>query len=75
MYDEASVARAAQQPIEFMKLAAFTFPTHPPIFTGIPEAVAVEQDDTVETLHERIKVVERSLFPRTIRAYAKERVG
>jgi len=39
------------------------------------EAVAVEPDDTVETLHERIKVVERSLFPRTIRAYAKERVG
>jgi phosphoribosylglycinamide formyltransferase-1 len=39
------------------------------------EAVAVEPGDTVETLHERIKVVERSLYPRTIRAFAKERVA
>jgi phosphoribosylglycinamide formyltransferase-1 len=39
------------------------------------EAVAVQPGDTVETLHERIKVVERSLYPRTIRAYAKERVA
>jgi phosphoribosylglycinamide formyltransferase-1 len=39
------------------------------------EAVAVEPGDTVETLHERIKVVERSLYPRTIRSFAKERVG
>lgn len=31
------------------------------------EAVAVHADDTVETLHERIKVVERRLFPATIR--------
>jgi phosphoribosylglycinamide formyltransferase-1 len=31
------------------------------------EAVAVRADDTVETLHERIKVVERRLFPATIR--------
>ena len=39
------------------------------------EPVAVEPGDTVETLHERIKVVERTLYPRTIRAYAKERVS
>ena len=39
------------------------------------EPVAVEAGDTVETLHERIKVVERSLYPRTIRAFARERVG
>jgi phosphoribosylglycinamide formyltransferase-1 len=39
------------------------------------QAVAVEPGDTVETLHERIKVVERSLYPRTIRSFAKERVG
>jgi phosphoribosylglycinamide formyltransferase-1 len=38
------------------------------------EAVAVEPGDTVESLHERIKVVERSLYPRTIRAFAGERV-
>ena len=31
------------------------------------EAVPVRPDDTVETLHERIKVVERRLFPATIR--------
>ena len=30
------------------------------------EAVEVRPDDTVETLHERIKVVERRLFPDTI---------
>jgi phosphoribosylglycinamide formyltransferase 1 len=38
------------------------------------EAVAVEPGDTVESLHERIKVVERSLYPRTIRDYAKQLV-
>jgi phosphoribosylglycinamide formyltransferase-1 len=31
------------------------------------EAVSVLDDDTVETLHERIKVVERRLYPATIR--------
>ncbi len=31
------------------------------------EAVAVLPDDTVESLHERIKVVERRLYPETIR--------
>lgn len=31
------------------------------------EAVAVRPDDTVETLHERIKAVERRLYPATIR--------
>jgi phosphoribosylglycinamide formyltransferase-1 len=32
------------------------------------EAVAVRADDTVESLHERIKAVERTLYPATIRA-------
>ena len=31
------------------------------------QAVAVEPDDTVDTLHERIKVVERDLYIRTVR--------
>ena len=31
------------------------------------EAVEVLPDDTVESLHERIKVVERRLYPATIR--------
>jgi len=33
------------------------------------EPVAVRPDDTEATLHERIKQVERRLYPRTIRAY------
>ena len=33
------------------------------------EAVTVEPDDTEETLHERIKVVERRLYPDTIRRF------
>jgi phosphoribosylglycinamide formyltransferase 1 len=32
------------------------------------EAVAVEPDDTVESLHERIKAVERRLYPDTLAA-------
>ena len=31
------------------------------------EAVPVRADDTVSTLHERIKEVERRLYPRTVR--------
>lgn len=34
------------------------------------EAVAVHEDDTEDTLHERIKQVERRLYPATIRSYA-----
>ena len=33
------------------------------------EAVEVRPDDTESTLHERIKIVERRLYPRTIRAF------
>ena len=36
------------------------------------EPVRVEPDDTEETLHERIKRVERVLFPTTIRTYLEE---
>ena len=36
------------------------------------EAVRVEPGDTEETLHERIKDVERRLFPATIKAYLEE---
>lgn len=35
------------------------------------EAVEVRPDDTVESLHERIKVVERRLYPATIRQILK----
>ncbi|HWW53014.1 MAG TPA: phosphoribosylglycinamide formyltransferase [Acidimicrobiales bacterium] len=33
-------------------------------------AVTVEPDDTVDTLHERIKTVERRLYPETVARYA-----
>jgi phosphoribosylglycinamide formyltransferase 1 len=36
------------------------------------EAVAVLPDDTVETLHERIKQVERRLYPQTIKELERE---
>ena len=36
------------------------------------EAVAVLPDDTVETLHERIKEVERRLYPATVRQVLAE---
>ncbi len=36
------------------------------------EAVAVRPDDTVESLHERIKVVERRLYPATIRQFVMD---
>ena len=36
------------------------------------EAVPVLPDDTVESLHERIKEVERRLYPRTIREFISE---
>jgi folate-dependent phosphoribosylglycinamide formyltransferase PurN len=35
-------------------------------------AVPVEPGDTEDTLHERIKGVERELFPATITAFLKE---
>jgi phosphoribosylglycinamide formyltransferase-1 len=43
-----------------------------PILAQAP--VAVEAGDTVTTLHERIKAVERTLYPRTIRDYARQLV-
>jgi len=36
------------------------------------EEVAVRADDTVETLHERIKIVERRLYPETIRRFLEQ---
>ena len=39
------------------------------------EAVPVLPGDTVETLHERIKVVERRLYPETIRRFVEDLAG
>lgn len=39
------------------------------------ETVPIEPGDSAESLHERIKVVERKLYPATIRSFAAERVA
>jgi phosphoribosylglycinamide formyltransferase-1 len=39
------------------------------------EAVVVEADDTESTLHERIKTVERRLYPETIRLFLEQQKG
>jgi phosphoribosylglycinamide formyltransferase-1 len=39
------------------------------------EPVRVLADDTVESLHERIKEIERRLYPETIRSYADRALG
>ncbi|HLI54503.1 MAG TPA: phosphoribosylglycinamide formyltransferase [Acidimicrobiales bacterium] len=39
------------------------------------EAVRVEPGDTVESLHERIKSVERRLYPETIRTFVRQLQG
>lgn len=39
------------------------------------QAVPVLDDDTVESLHERIKSVERRLYPATIRSYLEQLEG
>ena len=44
---------------------------HGPILAQ--EAVPVLPDDTVSTIHERIKEVERRLYPRTIREFIEHR--
>jgi phosphoribosylglycinamide formyltransferase-1 len=45
---------------------------HGPII--VQEAVAVEPGDTEETLHERVKAVERRLYPDVIRLFARGRL-
>ena len=37
-------------------------------------AVAIEEGDTEETLHERVKIVERQLYPEVIRLFAQGRL-
>jgi phosphoribosylglycinamide formyltransferase-1 len=39
------------------------------------EAVPVLDDDTVETLHERIKTVERRLYPEVLRSLVRDEAG
>jgi phosphoribosylglycinamide formyltransferase-1 len=45
---------------------------HGPII--LQEAVAIRPDDTEETLHERVKIVERRLYPHAIRLFAEDRL-
>src|SRR5207302_8414520 len=41
--DETRVLSAAQQAVQFAQLAAFSFPTHPFVLTGIPTATTMKQ--------------------------------
>jgi phosphoribosylglycinamide formyltransferase-1 len=45
---------------------------HGPIV--LQEAVAIEDDDTEATLHERIKEVEHRLYPEAVRLFAQGRI-
>ena len=45
---------------------------HGPII--LQEAVSVDVDDTEESLHERVKILERRLYPEAIRLYAEGRL-
>ncbi len=42
---KARVGRAAQQLVQFMQLAALAFPADPSCLAGIPEPLAVEQQE------------------------------
>src|SRR5471030_1220091 len=42
---ETCVVRTAQQPVQFMQLAALAFPTHPLALGGVPQASAVQQQE------------------------------
>ena len=43
---ERRVAGTAQQPVEFMQLAPFAFPSHPFVFARIEDATAVQKEET-----------------------------
>lgn len=45
---------------------------HGPII--LQEAIPIERDDTEETLHERVKIIERRLYPEAIRLFASDRL-
>ncbi len=42
-FDKAGIGGAAQQPIEFVQLAALALPAHPASLAGVPGAPAVQQ--------------------------------
>ena len=47
--EKARVGRATQQPVQFMQLAALAFPADPSRFAGVPEPLAVQQQEAVAT--------------------------
>src|SRR5215813_2322794 len=46
LHNEAGIRSAAQQPVEFQKLAALAFPPHPLLFRLVPQSPAMEQMKT-----------------------------
>ena len=55
---ETGVGRAAQQPVQFVQLAALAFPADPPRFACVPDPPAVEQQEAVAARRRAIAPVE-----------------
>ncbi len=55
---EARVGRAAQQPVQFVQLAALAFPADPARLAGVPDALAMQQQEAVATGRRAIAPIE-----------------
>ncbi len=58
MAQKAGVGRAAQQPVQFMQLAALAFPADPARFAGVPDPLAVQQQEAVAAGRRAIAPIE-----------------
>ena len=55
---ETRVGRAAQQPVQLVQLAALAFPADPPRFAGVPDPLAMEQQEAVAAGRRAIAPIE-----------------
>ena len=55
---EGRVGGTAQQPVEFMQLAAFALPSHPFIFAGVEDAAPMQQQETASAGGRSVAVVQ-----------------
>ena len=63
--DEGGVGRAAQQPVQFVQLAALALPADPPRFAFVPDATAMQQQKAVAARRRAIAPIEtRDAFRR-----------